>query len=94
MILSPGYVFHRRSSWMKKPMISVRKLVKRFDEKVVIEDLNLEIEKGEFFAFLGPNGAGKTTTIKILTGLLYRLLAKYVFVVSACTTTSQAQNSS
>jgi ABC-2 type transport system ATP-binding protein len=35
-----------------------------------LDDLNLEIEPGEFFAFLGPNAAGKTTTIKLLTGLL------------------------
>ncbi len=35
-----------------------------------VDNLTLEVEKGEFFCFLGPNGAGKTTTIKILTGLL------------------------
>jgi len=37
---------------------------------VGVEDLNLEVEKGEVFAFLGPNGAGKTTTIKLITRLL------------------------
>jgi ABC-2 type transport system ATP-binding protein len=36
-----------------------------------IDNLNLEIEKGEIFGFLGPNGAGKTTTLKVLAGLLY-----------------------
>ena len=35
-------------------------------KKRVIEDLNLEIKKGEVFGFLGPNGAGKSTVIKIL----------------------------
>lgn len=35
-----------------------------------LDQLNLKIEPGEFFAFLGPNAAGKTTTIKLLTGLL------------------------
>lgn len=35
-----------------------------------LDNLDLEIGKGEFFAFLGPNAAGKTTTIKLLTGLM------------------------
>jgi len=38
--------------------------------KVAVDDLHLEVKKGEFFGFLGPNGAGKSTTIKILCGLL------------------------
>lgn len=37
----------------------------------VLEQLNLEVRRGEVFGFLGPNGAGKTTTIKILMGLIY-----------------------
>lgn len=39
--------------------------------KVVVNDLNLQVEPGEIFGFLGPNGAGKTTTIKILLGIIY-----------------------
>lgn len=35
-----------------------------------LQDLTLEIEKGEVFGFLGPNGAGKSTTIKLLMGLI------------------------
>jgi ABC-2 type transport system ATP-binding protein len=38
---------------------------------VGLEDLNLEVNNGEVFAFLGPNAAGKTTTIKLLTRLHY-----------------------
>ncbi|MBU7028805.1 MAG: ABC transporter ATP-binding protein [Theionarchaea archaeon] len=36
-----------------------------------VDNLSLEIEKGEIFGFLGPNGAGKTTTIKMLLGLVF-----------------------
>lgn len=36
-----------------------------------VDNLNLEIKKGEIFGFLGPNGAGKTTTIKMLLGLVF-----------------------
>lgn len=51
-------------------MIKVYDLVKRFDKKTVVDNLNFEVEKGSMFAFLGPNGAGKTTTINILSTLM------------------------
>ena len=51
-------------------MIQIDRLYKQFGTITAVNDLNLEIPKGEFFGFLGPNGAGKTTTIKILCGLL------------------------
>src|SRR3954466_9821413 len=51
-------------------MISARGLTKSFGGLTAVDDLNLEIAPGEFFAFLGPNAAGKTTTIKMLCGLL------------------------
>ncbi|MFH1202502.1 MAG: ABC transporter ATP-binding protein [Candidatus Omnitrophota bacterium] len=51
-------------------MIKIENLSKDFGNTKAVVDLNLEIKKGEFFAFLGPNGAGKTTTIKLMTGLL------------------------
>ena len=51
-------------------MIELIHLVKRFGDVVAVNDLSLEVSRGEFFVVLGPNAAGKTTTIKILTGLL------------------------
>ncbi len=50
--------------------IVIEGLVKKFDDIIAIDDLNLEIKRGELFGLLGPNGAGKTTTINILSGLL------------------------
>ena len=43
---------------------------KSYGEKMAVNDLSLELQAGEVFAFLGPNGAGKTTTLKLTTGLL------------------------
>jgi ABC-2 type transport system ATP-binding protein len=51
-------------------MIRTEHLTKSYGGLTAVNDLNLDIAQGEFFAFLGPNGAGKTTTIKLLTGLL------------------------
>lgn len=51
-------------------MIVTQALTKRFGQKIAVNDLDLNINEGEFFCFLGPNGAGKTTTIKMLTGLM------------------------
>jgi ABC-2 type transport system ATP-binding protein len=50
--------------------IIIKNLIKQFEDIKAVDDLSLEIEKGELFALLGPNGAGKTTTINILCGLL------------------------
>lgn len=50
-------------------MISIKGLVKRYDDKVAIDGLDLSIREGEFFGFLGPNGAGKTTTVRCVATL-------------------------
>ena len=52
------------------PAISIRGLTKRYGPITALEDLNLDIERGEIFGFLGLNGAGKTTTIRLLLDLL------------------------
>jgi len=48
--------------------ITVSRLRKTYGSFVAVDDVDLQVESGEVFAFLGPNGAGKTTTIDILTG--------------------------
>lgn len=51
-------------------MISINNISKSFANLTAVDQLNLEVPKGQLFCFLGPNGAGKTTTIKMLTGLM------------------------
>ncbi len=46
--------------------IEIKDLTKKYDDKVVVDRLNLEIFKGECFGLLGPNGAGKSTTMKMM----------------------------
>lgn len=50
--------------------IKTSKLTKKYGELTAVNDLNLEIHRGEIFGFLGPNGAGKTTSISMICGLL------------------------
>lgn len=49
--------------------ISIKGLTKYYGKLRALDNISLEIKRGDFFAFLGPNGAGKTTTINVLTGL-------------------------
>ena len=51
-------------------MIIVKNVTKKFNQKVALEEISFEVNKGEIFGFLGPSGSGKTTMIKILTGQL------------------------
>ena len=50
--------------------IDVKGLTKKYDDKIVVDHIDLQIESGRIYGFLGPNGSGKTTTIRMLCGLL------------------------
>ena len=50
--------------------VEIEGLVKTFDHFVAVDQVSLQVARGEIFGFLGPNGAGKSTTIRILCGLL------------------------
>lgn len=53
---------------MEKNIISLKALSKRFDEKLVIDKIDLDIKEKEFITILGPSGCGKTTTLRIMAG--------------------------
>jgi ABC-2 type transport system ATP-binding protein len=53
-------------------VISVRSLQKSYGSLEAVKGIDLEVARGEIFAFLGPNGAGKTTTVEILEGFRTR----------------------
>jgi len=50
--------------------IEIKNLYKTFKGSFSLRNVNLEVEKGEFFALLGPNGSGKTTLIHIILTIL------------------------
>src|SRR5579885_1439849 len=73
----------RYDVWKEEPMveeivpeydenviISTSRLTKVFGKLVAVNDLHLQVMRGDVFGFLGPNGSGKTTTIRMLLGLI------------------------
>jgi ABC-2 type transport system ATP-binding protein len=56
--------------FQSSPNIKTDQLVKKFGDKIAVDQVSFEVFGGEIFGFLGPNGAGKTTTIKMIVGLL------------------------
>jgi ABC-2 type transport system ATP-binding protein len=53
---------------LAEPVISIKGLRMSYGSTEAVRGIDLEVERGEVFAFLGPNGAGKTTTVEILEG--------------------------
>src|SRR5947209_17739814 len=61
---------HIESGLQSSSVISTSRLTKAFGKLVAVNDLHLEVMRGDVFGFLGPNGSGKTTTIRMLLGLI------------------------
>ncbi|GFP78159.1 ABC transporter ATP-binding protein [Clostridium fungisolvens] len=51
-------------------IVEVNNITKRFNDKLVLDNVSFSIKKGEIFGLLGPNGAGKSTLINLMVGLL------------------------
>ena len=51
-----------------KPSVELRKVTKRFDDVLAVDDVSLDLAGGEFFTLLGPSGCGKTTTLRMIAG--------------------------
>ena len=51
-------------------IIDVEGLTKRYGERTVVDNLSMQVQRGEIYGFLGPNGSGKTTSIRMMCGLL------------------------
>ena len=47
-------------------ILKIEHLYKKYSKKYVLEDINLEVQKGELFTIIGPNGAGKTTLLRLI----------------------------
>lgn len=52
-------------------VIEIKDLVKKYDDVIAVDNINLSIEEGEIYGILGPNGAGKSTTISLICSLLF-----------------------
>jgi ABC-2 type transport system ATP-binding protein len=53
-----------------EPVLVLRGLTKRYRARTAVDDLSLDVQRGDIYGFLGPNGAGKTTTIRMIVGLI------------------------
>jgi len=54
---------------MSEEVIKIIEVSKKYNKKSVLNNINLNIEKGQIYGFIGPSGAGKTTLVKILVGM-------------------------
>lgn len=68
----PGNPNEKNARSDRKPqyVIDVKGVTKSFNGRTVVNNVSLQVPKGEIFAFLGPNGSGKTTFLRMLCGLL------------------------
>ncbi len=68
LMTAPGVA--NTSSPSGEVVLRTHNLSKHYGNRLAVNNLNLEVRRGEIFGFLGPNGAGKTTTIRMALGLI------------------------
>ena len=60
-------------------MLEIKKVSKEYGDMIAVNDIDLEINKGEIFGILGPNGAGKSTLIGMICGLIKRTSGEIIY---------------
>lgn len=55
---------------MNEPIIDVQKVSYRYQKELIIQDVSLQVQRGDFLGLVGPNGGGKSTLLKLILGLL------------------------
>src|SRR5437870_12417964 len=55
---------------MNDVVLQTEELTKSYGRRVAVDELSLQVERGDIFGFLGQNGAGKSTTIRMVLGLV------------------------
>jgi ABC-2 type transport system ATP-binding protein len=71
--LKPGFsgsCRNRDKTTRKDTVIRIENITKYYGNRLAVDDISVNVEKGEIVGFLGPNGAGKSTTMRIITGFL------------------------
>ena len=64
---------------MADVILQTQGLTKRFGRRTAVDNLSLQVERGDIYGFLGPNGAGKSTTLRMLLGLIRPTAGKVKF---------------
>ncbi|QDZ16016.1 ABC transporter ATP-binding protein [Humibacter ginsenosidimutans] len=67
-LASEGAALPDTSTGSDRPAIAIRHVTKRFGDSTAVDDIDLQLAQGEFFALLGPSGCGKTTTLRMVGG--------------------------
>ena len=71
---------NRKREKTMSTILRTKDLTKKYGSKVVVDNLNLEIEEGEVFGLLGPNGAGKSTTMNMICDIIKPTLGTVEFM--------------
>ena len=70
VLTAPGGLRSTASPRSNEVVLRLQHLSKQYGKRLAVNDLSLDVHRGDIFGFLGPNGAGKTTTIRMLFGLI------------------------
>lgn len=64
---------------LKKPIIELKNVVKKYEDKTILKNINLKIRKNDFVTILGPSGSGKTTILRLIGGFEWATRGEILF---------------